>query len=43
MSAASIAAEIEGVGGVSLSVLIPYAAHCIKLFCMALVPEGSLF
>ncbi len=27
--------------GVSLSVLI--AAHCIKLVCMAVVPEGSLF
>ncbi len=39
MSAASIAAEVEGVGGVSLSVLRPYAAHCIKL----VVPEGSLF
>ncbi len=44
MSAASIAAEVEGVGGgVSLSVLRPYAAHCIKLVCMAVVPEGSLF
>ncbi len=45
MSAASIAAEAEGVvgGGVSLSVLRPYAAHCIKLICMAVVPEGSLF
>ncbi len=43
MSAASIAAEVEGVGGVSLSVLRPYAAHCIKLACMAVVPEGSLF
>ncbi len=42
MSAASIAAEVEGVG-VSLSVLRPYAAHCIKLVCMAVVPEGSLF
>ncbi len=30
MSAASIAAEVEGMG-VSLSVLRPYAAHCIKL------------
>ncbi len=29
--------------GVSLSVLRPYAAHCIKLVCMAVVPEGSLF
>ncbi len=28
---------------VSLSVLRPYAAHCIKLVCMAVVPEGSLF
>ncbi len=34
MSAASIAAEVEGVG-VSLSVLRPYAAHYIKLVCMA--------
>ncbi len=46
MSAASIAAEVEGVGGgggVSLSVLRPYAAHCIKLVFMAVIPEGSLF
>ncbi len=47
MSAASIAAEFEGVwgvgGGVSLSVLRPYAAHCIKLVFMAVIPEGSLF
>ncbi len=42
MSAASIDAEVEGVG-VSLSVLRPYAAHCIKLVCMAVVPEGRLF
>ena len=42
MSAASIAAEVEGVW-VSLSVLRPYAVHCIKLLCMAVVPEGSLF
>ncbi len=28
---------------VSLSVLRPYAAHCIKLVCMDVVPEGSLF
>ncbi len=43
MSAASIAAEVEGGGGVSLSVLRPYATHCINLVCMAVVPEGSLF
>ncbi len=42
MSAASIAAEVEGVG-VQPTVLRPYAAHCIKLVCMAVVPEGSLF
>ncbi len=42
MSAASIAAEVGGVG-VSLSVLRPYATHCIKLVCMAVVSEGSLF
>ncbi len=41
MSAASIAAEVEGVGGVSLSVLRPYALHCIKLVCMAVVPEEA--
>ncbi len=40
MSAANIAAEVEGV---SLSVLRPYAAHCIKLVWMAVIPEGSLF
>ncbi len=40
MSAASIAAEVEGVG---VSLLRPYAAHCIKLDCMAVIPEGSLF
>ncbi len=40
LSAASIAAEVEEV---SLSVLRPYAAHCIKLVCMFVVPEGSLF
>ncbi len=28
--------------GVSLSVLRPNAAHCIKLVCIAVVPEGSL-
>ncbi len=42
MSAASITAEVEGVW-VSLPVLRPYAAHCIKLVCMAVVPEGSRF
>ncbi len=42
MSAASIAAEVEGVGGQPVSAQ-PYAAHCIKLVCMAVVPEGSLF
>ncbi len=42
MSAASIVTEVKG-AGVSLSVLRPYAAHCIKLVCMAVVPEGSLF
>ncbi len=29
--------------GVSLSVLRPYAAHCIQLVCKAVVPDGSLF
>ncbi len=43
MSAASIATEVEGVGGVSLSVLSPYAAHYIKLVCMTVIPEGRLF
>ncbi len=47
MSAASINAEVEGVGGGGQpcgvwSVLRPYAAHCIKLVCMV-VPEWSLF
>ncbi len=42
MSAASIAAEVEGLG-FSLSVLRPYATHCINLVCMAVVPEGPLF
>ncbi len=42
MSAASIAAEVEEVG-FSLSVLRPYVAHWIKLVCMAVVPEVSLF
>ncbi len=36
MSAASIAAEVEEV---SLSVLRPYATHCIKLVCMAVSPR----
>ncbi len=40
MSAASIAAEVEGVGDGGVK---PYAAHCIKSVCMAVVPEGSLF
>ncbi len=43
MSAANIAAEVEGVGGSALSVLRPYAAHCIKLVCITVVPERSLF
>ncbi len=42
MSAASIAAEVEGVGGHPVSAQA-YAAHCIKLVCMAVIPEGSLF
>ncbi len=29
--------------GFSLSVLRPYAAHCIKLVFMAVVPKGNLF
>ena len=41
MSAASIDAEVEGVEG--QPVLRPYATHRIKLVCMAVVPEGSLF
>ncbi len=35
MSAAGIAAEVEGFGGVSLSVLRPYGAHCIVQACVA--------
>ncbi len=42
MSAASIAAAVEVVG-VNLSVLRSFAAHCIKLVRMAVLPEGSLF
>ncbi len=30
-------------GSVSVSVVRPYAAHCMKLVCMAVVSEGSLF
>ena len=41
-SAVSIAAEIEEVG-VSLLVLRPYAAHYMKLVCMAVTPGGNLF
>ncbi len=53
MSAASIAAEVEEVGGghitvhtvhtMHITVLKKYAAHCIKLVCMAVIPEESLF
>ncbi len=39
MSAASIAAEVEGVGGSASQC----SDHCIKLVCMAVVPEGRLF
>ena len=42
MSAASIAAEVEGVRGVSLSVLRPYVKYCIKLVSKAIVPEERL-
>ncbi len=36
--------RLKGWGwGHSLSVLRPYATHCIKLVCMAVIPEGSLF
>ncbi len=41
MSAASIAAEVEGLGGVILSVLRPYATHCIKFVCMSSQKETS--
>ncbi len=40
MSAASIAAEVEGVGGPPVSA---QTIHRIKLVCMAVVPEESLF
>ncbi len=40
MSAASIVVEVEGVGGQPVSAqTIPH----IKLVCLAVVPEGSLF
>ncbi|CAH2274794.1 extracellular calcium-sensing receptor-like [Pelobates cultripes] len=42
MSAASIAAEVEGVGGQPVSAQT-LRHHCIKLVCMAVVLEGSLF
>ncbi len=35
-------ALLQRLKGVSLSVLRPYVAYCIKLVCMAVVPEGSL-
>ena len=38
----TFAAEVEGVGG-QPSVLRTYAAHCIKLVCMVVVPQRSLF
>ncbi len=43
MSAASIVAEVEGVGGSACqcSDHTPHTAS--KLVCMAVVPEGSLF
>ncbi len=40
MSVVSIAAEVEGVGGQPVSA---QTTHCIKLVCMAVIPEGSLF
>ncbi len=40
MSVASIAAEVEGVEGQPDSA---QTIHCIKLVCIAVVPEGSLF
>ncbi len=42
MSSASIAAEVEGVGGVQpVSAQTSRTLH--QLVCMAVVPEGSLF
>ncbi len=40
MSAASIAAEVEGLGGQPVSA---QTIHCIKLVCMVVIPEGRLF
>ncbi len=42
MSVASIATEVERVGGQPVSAQT-YAAHCIKLVCMAVISEGNLF
>ncbi len=41
MSAASIAAEVEGVGG-SAYQCSDHTPHTVRLVCMAVVPEGSL-
>ncbi len=41
MSAASIAAEVEGVGGQPVSAQT-IRAYCIKLVCIAVIPEGTL-
>ncbi len=41
MSAVSIAAEVELVGGQPISTVRPYAAHCIRLVYMAVIPEGK--
>ncbi len=41
IDAASIAAEVEGAGCQPVSAQT-HAAHCIKLVCMAVVPEGSI-
>ncbi len=35
--------EVAEVEGQPLSVLRPYATHCNKSVCMAIVPEGSFF